>query len=373
MIEKGATLGILGGGQLGMMFTQAAQRMGYKVIVLDPNHDSPTGKIADEHLQSMYTDINATDYLIDACSAVSTEFENIPLETLRLLEKKIFVCPSSDCLRVAQSRTLEKDLSKKINFSTTAYIGIENKEKLLSDFKRIQTPAYLKINGLGYDGKGQKIVKTINEAIESFMAFGEVPCILEEAVKINTEISIILARNINGDIATFPAAENIHRNGILHMSIVPARVPAHHIENAKKIAQKIANTLDYIGILAVEFFITEANDLLVNEIAPRPHNSGHYTIEACSQSQFDLQVKTMCDIPLGDISLGSPAVMVNLLGDLWSSGTPNLAHIEKHKSTELHLYNKSEPRPGRKMAHFTTLDKSIDVAKDTAIKLFEEI
>ena len=158
------------------------------------------------------------------------------------------------------------------------------------------------------------------------MAFGEVPCILEEAVKINTEISIILARNINGDIATFPAAENIHRNGILHMSIVPARVPAHHIENAKKIAQKIANTLDYIGILAVEFFITEANDLLVNEIAPRPHNSGHYTIEACSQSQFDLQVKTMCDIPLGDISLGSPAVMVNLLGDLWSSGTPILQH-----------------------------------------------
>jgi 5-(carboxyamino)imidazole ribonucleotide synthase len=373
VIEKGATLGMLGGGQLGMMFTQAAQKMKYKVIVLDPDQDSPAGKIADEHLQSMFTDSDATNYLIETCRAVSTEFENIPIETLRSLENKIFVCPSSDCLRVAQNRVLEKKLAKKINFATTSYIDVENKEKLLHNFEKIQTPAYLKINGLGYDGKGQKVVETIEEAIESFVSFGEVPCILEEAIKINTEISIILARNINGEIKTFPAAENIHKNGILHMSIVPAGVANHHIENATIIAHKIANTLGYIGVLAVEFFITEADDLLINEIAPRPHNSGHYTIEACSQSQFDLQVKTMCDIPLGNITLKSPAVMVNLLGDLWLSGTPNLTHIENHKNTKLHLYNKSEARIGRKMGHFTTLDKSINTAKDTAIKLFEGI
>jgi 5-(carboxyamino)imidazole ribonucleotide synthase len=362
VILPGATLGMLGGGQLGRMFTVAARTMGYHVIVLDPNLDSPAGRMADEHLRAAYTDDSALDQLARACDAVTTEFESVPAEALRRLEVRRPARPSSAALKTAQTRIREKAFIQSAGLSTPDFEVIRFTHDLKSAFAKLTPPLILKRSAFGYDGKGQAEIEDCKTLRTAFDRLERVPCVLEQRVDVKVEFSIVLARSINGETSCFPAAENIHRQGILSMSIVPARVEAELAEQARAMATKLAERLNYCGVMAVEFFVTRGNTLLVNEIAPRPHNSGHYTIDATVTSQFEQQVRMTCGLPPGDTKLLSPVVMVNLLGDLWRYSPPDWSRVLKHPETKLHLYGKRDVRPGRKMGHFCYLHEELDCA-----------
>jgi 5-(carboxyamino)imidazole ribonucleotide synthase len=364
-----AMLGMLGGGQLGRMFTLAAHSMGYRVTVLDPDRGSPAGLIADVHLRAAYQDRDALQQLADTCVAVTTEFENVPAESLRWLAAHCTVRPTGDSVAVAQDRTREKRFLTANGFDVASYAVIERAE----DCERADAsllPGILKRARFGYDGKGQARVATLDEVKSAFTALGAEACVLEKQVDLDCEVSVVAARGADGATRSFPVAENQHRNGILDVSIVPARVSAAIARKAEEAAQKVAEKLGYCGVLAVEFFVTRDGSLLVNEIAPRPHNSGHYTIDACTTSQFEQQVRTLCGLPLGDTRLLSPVAMVNLLGDVWQQGQPAWDHVFACADAKLHLYGKHEARPGRKMGHYTVLGSDADdaLAKALAIR-----
>ena len=372
MIYTDAMLGMLGGGQLGRMFTLAAHSMGYRVAVLDPDPLSPAGAIADVHIKAAYQDREALGQLADACAAVTTEFENVPAETLRWLAAHCIVRPSGDCVAVAQDRIREKEFVLQSGFDVAPFEKIETS----GDCGRVQPelfPGILKRARFGYDGKGQAAVATVDEAVKAFAAFGAEPCVLEKRVDLEREVSVIAARGADGRTRSFPIAENIHRNGILDVSIVPARVGQEITRRAGEAAETIATALSYVGVLAVEFFITKAGELLVNEIAPRPHNSGHYTIDACVTSQFEQQVRTLCGLQLGETRLLSPIAMVNLLGDVWNNGEPGWQAVFREQDAKLHLYGKHEPRPGRKMGHYTVLGRDADEALRKALTIRREV
>jgi 5-(carboxyamino)imidazole ribonucleotide synthase len=362
MILPGATLGMLGGGQLGRMFTVAARTMGYHVIVLDPSPDSPAGRMADEHLRAAYADDWALTQMAQACDAVTTEFENIPAETLQRLERARPVRPSSMVLQSTQDRIREKMFIRNAGLATADFVAIRSADELGAAFSRLMPPLILKRSAFGYDGKGQADVEDYDELCNAFDRLGKVPCVLERRLELKLELSIVLARSSDGRTACFPPAENIHRRGILKTSIVPARADARLAEQALSMATGLAEALDYCGVMAVEFFVTRDGSLLVNEIAPRPHNSGHYTIDACVTSQFEQQVRMVCGLPPGDTKLLSPVVMVNLLGDLWSDERPDWSRLLRHPNVKLHLYGKREARPGRKMGHFCYLHEDLDIA-----------
>lgn len=362
MILPGATLGMLGGGQLGRMFTVAARTMGYHVIVLDPNPDSPAGRMADQHLRAAYTDDWALEQLARACDAVTTEFESVPAAALRQLEATCCVRPASAALATAQDRIREKAFIQAAGLSTPDFEVIRDVRDLESAFAKLTPPLILKRSAFGYDGKGQAEIESRDALGAGFDRLGRVPCVLEQRVDLQLELSIVLARSSDGETACFPPAENIHQNGILSVSIVPARIEAKLAEQARAMATRLANALDYCGVMAVEFFVTGGNRLLVNEIAPRPHNSGHYSIDACMTSQFEQQVRMICGLPPGDTRLLSPVVMINLLGDLWGAKPPDWSRVLKHPEAKLHLYGKREPRPGRKMGHFCYLHEDLDTA-----------
>jgi 5-(carboxyamino)imidazole ribonucleotide synthase len=368
MILPGSTLGMLGGGQLGRMFTVAARTMGYHVIVLDPGPDSPAGRMADEHLRAAYTDAWAIEQLARNCDAVTTEFENVPAATLRRLEQSLPVRPSSMALEATQDRIREKTFIRKTGLATAGFEIIHAASDLEAAFARLAPPLILKASTFGYDGKGQVDVADLDELRAAFNKLGQVPCVLEQRVDLKLELSIVLARSVDGHTVCYPPAENIHRQGILSTSIVPARVEARLAEQARGMATRLANALDYCGVMAVEFFLTQDDQLLVNEIAPRPHNSGHYTIDACVTSQFEQQLRMVCGLPAGDPRLLSPVVMVNLLGDLWADGAPDWSQVFKRSQTKLHLYGKREARPGRKMGHYCCLqddlERAIGLARD---------
>lgn len=363
----GATLGVLGGGQLGRMFTLAAKVMGYKVVVLDPDPDSPAGKLGDIHLKADYRDAIALLRMGKLCQAVTTEFENVPAESLSILAKHCRVAPSAEALAVAQDRLTEKTRAREFGCDTAPFANIGHEGDLVHAWAEVGAPALLKTRRMGYDGKGQARVSSLDDLVAAYDSFGGVPCLLEGFLPLQREVSVILARNPQDEVAFFPLAENRHRNGILDISIVPARVSDGITGTAHRMAAGIARGLDYVGVMAVEFFILDDGRVVFNEMAPRPHNSGHYTLDACATDQFQQQVRALCGLPLGDPRLLSPVAMVNLLGDVWRP-EPRWEELLKHAGVQLHLYGKAEARPGRKMGHYNCLAPSLESALDLAMQ-----
>ena len=371
VINPPAMLGMLGGGQLGRFFVIAAHELGYQVTVLDPDKNSPAGKIADVHLCANYDDAAALEKMAKTCQAVTTEFENVPAKTLEKLAKSVTVRPSAACVAIAQNRVLEKNFIKDAGLPVAPFAVINAEKDLPEDSSELY-PAILKVARFGYDGKGQARVKNRAEAQKAFAEFKHEVCVLEQMLPLDLEVSVVLARDAEGNIASFPTAENSHLNGVLDISIVPACCSAVINANAQELAKKLAQKLDYVGVLGVEFFLV-GKQLLVNEIAPRPHNSGHYTIDACVTNQFEQQVRVMTGLPLGDARLHSDAAMVNILGDSWFAGDksdalePAWNKALSHANLKLHLYSKHEPRKGRKMGHFTVIDKDLKTALNVAL------
>ncbi len=371
MILPGATLGLLGGGQLGRFFTIAARDMGYQVTVLDPDPNAPAAEFATRHLVTAYTDPAALNELGATCAAITTEFENAPAEALIALAERTLVRPSGHAVAIAQNRAREKTYFRERGLPVGPFNVIDSAADIDFALQNIPLPAILKTARFGYDGKGQQRITTRHELKATFAAWNNVPCVLESLLILQREISVILTRAIDGNVAVFPIAENQHVNGILNLSIAPARISSTLAEEAVAIATQLAHALDYVGVLAVEFFIVENERLLINEMAPRPHNSGHYTIDASRSSQFEQQVRVLCGLPLGDPTLHTPAVMLNLLGDSWHGPNhcvaPDWEIVLKHPGAHLHLYGKREARAGRKMGHVTVCDA--DLTKALAIAL----
>lgn len=356
VIQPLAMLGMLGGGQLGRFFVIAAHEMGYKVTVLDPDKNSPAGMIADVHLCAAYDDASALKAMAETCQAISTEFENVPAETLATLATSTVVHPSADAVAIAQHRVKEKTFFKEAGLPVGPFVPVTAESDLPADGDMY--PAVLKVARFGYDGKGQARVANREQAVAAFQGFKQEVCVLEKMLPLDLEVSVVLARDVHGNIAAFPTAENSHLNGILDISIAPARCSEVIKANAQELAKKLATNLNYVGVLGVEFFVV-GNQLLVNEIAPRPHNSGHYTIDACVTNQFEQQVRVITGQALGSPALHSNAVMVNILGDSWLySGKqvePAWDKAFAHGNLKMHLYGKHEPRKGRKMGHFTVI------------------
>ena len=360
-----AMLGMLGGGQLGRFFVIAAHEMGYKVTVLDPDKNSPAGRIADVHLCAAYDDAAALRQLSETCAAVTTEFENVPAATLEHLAQHCTVRPSASAVAIAQHRVSEKTFFRDAGLPVGVFEVINSEADLPADDSAIY-PAVLKVARFGYDGKGQARVKNREEAREAFARFKQETCVLEQMLALDCEVSVVLARDAQGKVAAFPLAENSHLNGILDVTIAPARATEVIKAKAQALAVEIAEKLDYVGVLGVEFFVS-GGKLLVNEMAPRPHNSGHYTIDACVTNQFEQQVRALTGLPLGDSHLHSHAVMVNILGDAWKGAEPAWDKSLAHPNLKLHLYGKHEARPGRKMGHFTVLGRDTESTLNQAL------
>ncbi len=369
MIAPGSTLGLLGGGQLGRMFTMAAQRMGYRVAVLDPGLHSPAGDVAEEHIRADYADPAALARLAHTCAAATTEFENVPAQALSFLARYCVVSPTAESVAVAQDRIHEKEFLAGAGFPVAPFVVVRDGTELASPGAASLYPGILKVSRFGYDGKGQASVANPAEALAAWRHLGGEPCVLEKRLPLATEVSVVVARDFAGQVVTFPVAENWHRHGILDVSIVPARVPDTLAAQARNTGIAVAEALDYRGVLCVEMFVLEDGRLLVNEIAPRPHNSGHYTLDACITSQFEQQVRVLAGLPLGDPGLRCPAVMVNLLGDLWARGEPDWRRVLEHPWAKLHLYGKREARPRRKMGHYTVLADRVEAALETALAI----
>ncbi|KAF7597764.1 MAG: 5-(carboxyamino)imidazole ribonucleotide synthase [Candidatus Dactylopiibacterium carminicum] len=365
-----ATLGMLGGGQLGRFFVLAAHEMGYQVWVLDPDPASPAGKAADRHLCVAYDDQAALDEIASQCAAVTTEFENVPAATLKYLARSVPVRPNADAVAICQNRVAEKTFLRDNGIPHAAFASIER----LEDLRTVEAalfPGILKVARFGYDGKGQARVANREEAMAAFQAFNNEACVLEQMLKLDYEVSVVLARDEHGACKCFPVAENQHARGILDISVAPARASVCQRDSAQEIAERLAEKLGYIGTLGVEFFVSRG-ELYVNEMAPRPHNSGHYTVDACVTSQYEQQVRALCGLPLGDARAHSAAVMVNLLGDAWfdeagNCREPDWARLFAVPGLKLHLYGKHEARPGRKMGHYTVIDADPQKAFDAAM------
>lgn len=358
MILPPATLGLLGGGQLGRFFVMAAHELGYRVMVLDPDPDSPAGRIADEHLAAAYDDSAALDHFAESCVAVTTEFENVPADTLAYLARSLHVRPGADAVAICQNRSAEKEFLKRHGFSHAPYADICSEDDVLKADASL-FPGILKVARFGYDGKGQARVWNEEEALAAFRRFGFEPCVLEKMLALDQEISVVLARDEAGEVKCFPTVENRHRHGVLDISSVPPACDCL-TDHAEVVAAKIACEMGYVGVMAIEYFVVQGQ-LFVNEMAPRPHNSGHYTLDACVTDQFEQQVRVLCGLPLGDTRRHSAAVMVNLLGDLWypqadhPASEPDWQKLLVVPNLKLHLYGKRHAKPGRMMGHFTVI------------------
>ena len=368
-ILPGATLGVLGGGQLGRMFTLAARVLGYRVLVLDPDPDSPAGAVADVHLRADYDNADALARMGAECAAVTTEWENVPASTLEALARHCPVRPGAASVAVARDRIREKTFVRDLGLATAPFHAIRREDDLAAAVAGLRLPALLKTATMGYDGKGQLPVDSSERARAAFAQLGERPCVLEEKVELAQELSVVLARGADGDMAVYPVGENIHRNGILHTTRVPGRIEASVAELAVGMARRVADALEYVGVLAVEFFFTTDGELLINEMAPRPHNSGHYTLDACATSQFEQQVRALCGLPLGSTRLLSPVTMLNLLGDVWGDSQPDWSKVFAHPEAKLHLYGKHTARVGRKMGHINVLSEDADAGYALAMEI----
>lgn len=359
-------LGVLGGGQLGLMFALAARRMGYLTTVVDPDPHSPAFGVADRKLVGSYKDPEILSELTTTCHAVTTEFENVPATSLAFLEKSLTVRPSSRSVETCQDRILEKTFLREQGFETAPFLVIKDGKIPSPDSLVPMLPGILKASREGYDGKGQWVVASPEE-ISRLIGDRSGPFVLEKKLDLKAEFSVVLARGQDGQTAIYPVAENIHESGILHISAVPAGISADLAEKIRAVAENIAKRLEYTGVLSVEFFLADEGRLYVNELAPRPHNSGHYTIDGCVASQFDQHVRALTGLPLASTLLLSPCAMGNLLGDLWlENSPPPLQTILSHPSAKLYLYGKTNPRPGRKMGHFTVLGNTVHEATHIA-------
>jgi 5-(carboxyamino)imidazole ribonucleotide synthase len=377
-IAPGATLGVMGGGQLGRMFVHAAQRLGYRTAVLDPDAASPAGLVAHEHIRTGYSDVDGLERLANACAAITTEFENVPAAALDVLAETRPVAPEGAAVAVCQDRAAEKAAFVRSGVACAPHALVESER----DFERLGAdlfPAILKTARLGYDGKGQVGVADRHDLAAAFATLGYVPCVLEKKLPLAAELSVVVARNAQGDVVHLPVQENVHVDGILAVTRVPATaVPPARQAEAVALAERLAASLGYVGVLCVEFFVLADGSLVANEMAPRPHNSGHHSIDACDVSQFELQVRAMTGAPLVMPRQHSAAVMLNLLGDLWfGSGAevvePPWDEVLALVGAHLHLYGKAEPRRGRKMGHLTlTAPTAADaeaLARDAARRL----
>jgi 5-(carboxyamino)imidazole ribonucleotide synthase len=376
-IRPPATIGMLGGGQLGRYALVVAKLMGYRTIVLDPDPGAPAGAMADEHLIAAYDDPAALERLIETCDVVTTEFENPPAAALDVLAASVRIAPSPAAVRIAQDRIAEKQFLADHEFPVGPHavldVAVGGLDQLPDSL--LDADVVLKTARLGYDGKGQRRVRGLTELTSAWDELGRVPCVVEAMLDLQTEVSVIVGRSADGSMRTWPVAENTHTDGILDVSVVPAAIDNQLADQATGLACAIAQRLDYVGVLAVELFVVGTGDdtqLLVNEMAPRPHNSGHWTLDASVTSQYEQQVRAICGVGLGDTAMTSAGVaMVNLLGDIWpEGGQPDWAVVLAHPGAKLHLYGKSEARPGRKMGHLTVLaDSSADAAREaTALR-----
>lgn len=374
-------LGVLGGGQLGRMFAHAAQQMGYKVVVLDPAKDCPAGNIADQFLCAAYDDPQALQQLAQLCPAITCEFENVPAPALAKLAEHSFVAPRAASVAIAQNRIEEKRFFTQCGQQSGVYPAphalIETEHDALAAAPEL-FPGILKTNRMGYDGKGQARVRSSAEARQAFLDMGGVTCVLEKMLPLERELSVLTARGADGDSVIYPIAENVHRDGILHTSTVPAPgISEICAAQARKAAKAIVNQLDYVGVLCIEFFVLTDGSLVVNEMATRPHNSGHYTIDACVTSQFAQQVRAMTSLPLGDVTQHSPAIMLNVMGDLWfldASNTitePAWDKVLAIPGTMLHLYGKEDARRARKMGHITIVAPNLNEARSRLVSVCE--
>lgn len=364
-----ATLGVLGGGQLGRYFVMAARTMGYRTIVLEPDPSAPAGAAADVHLAAAYDDPDALARLAAECAVITTEFENPPAAALHRLADTTSVRPRPEAIEVTQDRRTEKRFLADAGVPVAPFAVVDTAADLEMPLaeRGVAYPAILKTARLGYDGKGQVTVHDDDELRAAWQQLGEVACVVEQRLPLDREVSVVLARGADGVCATFPTVANTHVRGILDLTVVPAPDEDDDHHAAADLAITIAEALDYVGVLAVEMFVVGGR-LLVNELAPRPHNSGHWTLDAAATSQFEQQVRAVCGLPLGDPSLTSGgAAMVNLLGDEWAGGDPDWAAALARPGAHLHLYGKAEPRPGRKMGHLTLAADSADEAAEQAL------
>lgn len=367
IINPGSTIGVLGGGQLGRMFAMAARRLGYRVHTLAPEHDTPTGQIADVEVVASYDDVDQVRTFARAVDVVTFEFENVPAEAAAAAEQVAIVRPNGRALAVAQHRIREKQFLTRHGLPVAPYAEVRTAQDLADGLARIGRPSVLKTAALGYDGKGQVPIRPDLDATNAWDALGRKECVLETFIDLEREISVIGARGVDGAMSFFEPFDNTHRHHILDVTVAPADISASVAADAIEITRAVLEGLDYVGILCIEFFVARDGRLLVNELAPRPHNSGHLTFDACRTSQFEQQVRAICGFPLGATDLLQPAAMVNLLGDLWADREPNWASALAMPDVKLHLYGKSSARPGRKMGHLTVLAPTREQARDRAL------
>mgnify|MGYP000276724110 CR=1 FL=1 len=357
-LVPGATVGVVGGGQLGRYFVLEARRLGFHTWVLDPDENAPAMQLAEHRLVAAYDDRQALETLGAACDAVTVEFENVPAESLQQLAQQCRVAPGAESIRIAQDRVSEKQTAEQHGLQPVPYAALRQASDIAPAVAAVGLPAIVKTARLGYDGKGQVVCHTESDVLQAFADQGEVVCVLERRIALEAEVSVVLARGYDGETAVFPVAQNVHVNGVLHTSTVPASVDDSLVERARQMALTLADGLDYHGVLAVEFFIDADSRVFFNEMAPRPHNSGHYTLDATMSSQFEQQLRALCALPLGSTQLLSPVCMLNLLGDTWTAGEPDWQALLEQPGAHLYLYGKAEARPGRKMGHVNCLAES---------------
>lgn len=371
LLLPGETLGLMGGGQLGRMFAQAAATMGYHVTVLEPGKNAPAAEVALNQIAARYDDADGLAELAKQVRAVTTEFENVPAASLDALAAQgVRTTPSASAVAATQNRNVEKAFIERAGAPVAPHHAVRTETDCVNIPEEL-FPGILKTASLGYDGKGQATVSTREEALEAFRTFGGVECVLEKRLALSLEISVIVCRGLDGKTVTYPVSENVHRNGILAVSVLPARISEETATRAREYAVRIAEALDYHGVLCVEQFVLSDGTLLVNELAPRPHNSGHATIDACATSQYEQQVRIMAGLPLGSTEQHSASVMLNLLGDLWFTDSdkptiPNWAALLAIPGVKLHLYGKTEARRARKMGHVTIIAANADLAMERA-------
>ena len=370
-ILPGSAIGVLGSGQLGRMFAIAARRMGYRVHTLSPDEDTPTGQVADLEINSPYEDLDAIAKFAAGVSVVTFEFENVPAATAAAAERCAPVRPAGHILHTTQHRLREKTFLANAGLPLTPFRRVSSLAELAQAAQEIVLPAILKTADFGYDGKGQHRITSPADFAAAWQTVAERESVLEAFVDFEREISVVAARGANGDFIHYGAIENQHRNGILNVSLAPARVPDAVVKQAVDITRTVLETLDVVGVLCVEFFVTKDGRLLINELAPRPHNSGHFTFDANVTSQFEQQLRAVCGLPLGSPAQLCPAAMINLLGDIWSKGEPNWAAATAVPNVKLHLYGKLAPRPGRKMGHLTALAATVEQAIHDSARAFE--
>jgi 5-(carboxyamino)imidazole ribonucleotide synthase len=367
LIGPGATLGVLGSGQLGRMFTIAARRLGYRVHTFSPDQDTPTGQVADVEVTASYEDLDKLRSFAGQVQVVTFEFENVPTVAVEAISEIVPVRPSGAALYTAQQRGREKAFLSGHGFPTVPFARVDSIERLRDAVARIGPPVVVKTAAFGYDGKGQRKMTQAGEVDAAWQSVGGAEVVVEKFINLQAEISVIAARGLDGSVEEYVPFENRHSHHILDVTTAPALIAPEIAARARDIARSILEQLEYVGVLCVEFFVSTGNELFVNELAPRPHNSGHLTVDAAVTSQFEQQVRAITGLPLGSAELLRPAAMANLLGDLWTDSEPNWAAACAFPDVKLHLYGKAEPRPGRKMGHLTAMGKTVHEAQERVI------